>query len=389
MNARHLDKTLSNHFNDYKQAIILLGARQTGKTTILHKLFPGAYFLTLDNASTKNALERYDQVAYQSLVTGKLGIIVIDEIQQLSDPGRCAKIFYDLIPQNQYIFTGSSAYNIKNKTSESLAGRKIDYYLYPLTLSEYITQLGLSQNLTFSPLTNLSGGDQPETIKSYDHQAIFDDLLLYGSYPHLVQHPRDELYLKNLLDSVVFKDLTELQLLENRSAALSLLQLLAHQIGQLVNYAEIASRIGIDTRTVKRYISLFEQSYIIQTLHPFSQNHRDEIGKSPKIYFHDLGLRNALIGNFSSLQSRSDYGALFENFIIMDLYKYNQYSNGNYHFNYWRTKSGSEIDLVLSKPDGTLLAIEVKNQSRRVNTSFTKRYPLSKLIVISRDNYWA
>lgn len=388
MNTRHLDQTLSCHFKEYDQSIILLGARQTGKTTILQKLFPTAQFLSPDNEPTRVSLERYDQVAYQSLLTGKSDIVVIDEIQQLRDPGRCAKIFYDLLPHYQYIFTGSSAYNIKNKTSESLAGRKIDYHLYPLTLSEYTTQLGLNKELTLSPLTNITQNTRQETIKPYDHQAIFDDLLIYGSYPHLIHHPHDELYLKNLLDSVIFKDLTDLQLLENRSAALSLLRLLAHQIGQLVNYSEIASRLKIDSRTVRRYITLFEQSYIISVLHPFSQNPRDEIGKSPKIYFHDLGIRNALIGNFSPLQSRQDFGALFENFIVMDLYKYNEYGNINYKFNYWRTKSGSEVDLVLSKSDGTLLAIEIKSQSRRVNQSFVNRYPQSKLIVISRDNYW-
>lgn len=388
MMYRHLDQVIATHFKTYKEALVLLGARQVGKTTILKKIFPHALYLSIDNESTRSILERYDISAYRQLLTTDTLTIIIDEIHELKNPGRAAKIFYDHLPNCQLILTGSSAFTIKNKTSESLAGRKIEYQLFPLTLSEYLVQQGLESQLSFPFFDTINQSLlKTEIIKPYDHQAILNNILVYGQYPAMLSHPSQPNYLRNLVDSVVFKDLVDLQLLENKQAALSLLKLLAHQIGSLVNYSELANRLGIDSRTVKRYIELFELSFIIFSLKPYATNQRDEIGKMSKIYFYDLGLRNGLIDNFSSLHERGDIGQLFENFVIMELYKSNQYGDFGYHFNYWRTKSGSEVDLVLSKHN-QLIAVEVKNQARRVNKAFISRYPNSKMIVISKDNYW-
>lgn len=388
MLKRHLDQAISTHFDHYKQTLVLLGARQVGKTTLLQKIFPKAQYLTVDNESIRTILERYDASAYHQLLNTKNNMIIIDEIQELTNPGRAAKIFYDQFPQSHLIITGSSALNIKNKTSESLAGRKIDYYLFPLTLSEYLVQKNLETELTFSPFTDIHSQQiHREIVKLYDHKAILENILVYGQYPEMLAHPSQSEYLTNLVDSVVFKDLLELQLLENKHAALSLLKLLAHQIGGLVNYAELSNRLGIDNRTVKRYVDLFEQSYIIFRLYPYSTNKRDEIGKAPKIYFHDLGLRNALIDNFHPIKNRGDFGQLFENFVIVELYKYNAYGNFGYHFNYWRTNTGSEIDVVLSL-NKKIIAVEIKSSSRRVNRAFISRYPQASLHVITPDNFW-
>lgn len=182
--------------------------------------------------------------------------------------------------------------------------------------------------------------------------------------------------------------LVELSLLENKSAALSLLKLLAYQVGSLVNYAELASKLSIGARTVKRYIELFEQSFIIFTIKPYSSRKRDEIAKMPKVYFHDVGLRNALINNFEPIENRGDAGQLFENFVMSEFLKYNYYGNFGYSFNYWRTKSGSEVDLVLSKPEHGTIAVEIKSKSQRINRSFISRYPKSRIAVVSKDNYW-
>src|SRR3989344_8828522 len=201
-------------------------------------------------------------------------------------------------------------------------------------------------------------------------------------------HPSDYVYLINLIDSVVFKDLVELSLLENKSAALSLLKLLAYQIGSLVNYAELASKLNISARTVKRYIELFEQSFIIFRIKPYSTRKRDEIAKMPKIYFYDTGLRNALINNFEPVETRGDAGQLFENFVVSEFLKYNYYGNFGYVFNYWRTKSGSEVDLIFNKSGQKTIALEVKSKSQRINQAFMSHYPESKMIVISKDNYW-
>ena len=389
MLIRHLDQALSDHFEKYKEILVLLGARQVGKTTIIQRIFPKATYLIVDNEPIKSALERYDPTVYIQLLNADTKWIVIDEIQKLSDPGRAAKIFFDQLPQFKLIITGSSAFNIKNKASESLAGRKIDYHLYPLSLSEYLVQNGLEDTLSFSPIEKLLKSKKiEEVIRPYDHQNILDNILVYGLYPAMQAHPRDPVYLTNLIDSVVFKDLVEMSLLENKSAALSLLKLLAYQIGSLVNYAELSSKLGIGAKTVKRYIELFEQSFIIFIIKPYSSRKRDEISKMPKVYFYDLGLRNALINNFEPISSRGDAGQCFENFIVSELWKYNYYGNFGFNFNYWRTKSGSEIDLVLNKPGSKTIAVEIKSKSQRVNQAFIARYPDSKMKVISRNNYW-
>lgn len=389
MIVRHLDQALISHFSIYKEVLVLLGARQVGKTTILKRIFPNAHYLVADNDPIKNALERYDPMVYKQLLNTNSGIVVLDEIHKLNDPGRAAKIFFDQLSQYQLIITGSSAFNIKNRASESLAGRKIDYHLYPLSLSEYLVQNGLESALSVRPIDNLLKGEKRgEIFKQYDHKALLNNILVYGLYPAMQSHPSDSVYLTNLIDSVVFKDLVELSLLENKSAALSLLKLLAFQVGSLVNYAELASKLGIGAKTVKRYIELFEQSFIIFSLKPYSSRKRDEIAKMPKIYFYDTGLRNALINNFEPIEGRGDAGQLFENFIVSEFLKYNHYGNFGYNFNYWRTKSGSEIDLVLSKPSHETLALEIKSKSGRVNQAFISRYPESKMAVISKDSYW-
>lgn len=389
MIIRHLDEAILNHFKKYKEILILLGARQVGKTTILKRLFPESLYLTVDTEPIKNALEKYDPSVYRQLLGSKSGSIVIDEIHKLADPGRAAKIFFDQLPQYQLVITGSSSFNIKNKTSESLAGRKIDYHLYPLTLSEYLVQSNLEKGLSLGFFQKVASGEKlGKVVKPYDQSSILDNLLTYGLYPAMLFHPSDSTYLINLIDSVVFKDLMEMSLLENKSAALSLLRLLAYQIGSLVNYAELSAKLGIGAKTVKRYIELFEQSFIIFTLKPFSSRKRDEIAKMPKVYFYDVGLRNALINNFEPAATRGDMGQLFENFVVSEIIKANYYGNFGYGLNFWRTKSGSEVDLVLKKGEGEIIALEIKARAKRVNQAFINRYPESKMVVVSKDNFW-
>lgn len=343
----------------------------------------------VDNEPVRRALESYDPSVYRQLLRSDKDLVVIDEIQKLTDPGRAAKIFFDQIPQYKLVVTGSSAFNIKNKASESLAGRKIDYHLYPLTMSEYLVQQELEDKLSVEFIRNLIKGERGEKItRTYDYKAILNNILIYGLYPAMQDHPSDNTYLTNLIDSVVFRDLIELSLLENRGAALSLLKLLAYQIGSLVNYAELAVKLGVSSKTVKRYIELFEQSYVIFKLKPYSTRKRDEIAKMPKMYFYDLGLRNALINNFERVEVRGDAGALFENFIILEFLKYNYYGNFGYEFNFWRTKNGSEVDLVMSKPGHEIIAIEIKSQQQRINRAFGLRYPKSRIALVSKDNFY-
>jgi len=387
---RHLDEKIKQHFKKYKQILILLGSRQVGKTTLVKKIFPqGSYFL-VDNEPIKRILETYDIESYKTLINKQAKEIIIDEIHMLENPGRAAKIIYDQLENVRMIITGSSSFHIKNKTGESLAGRKIDYHLFPLTFSEYLNQKGIEDNLNFNIFrgiidTNKSG--LKDQLYKFDMKNILENVLIYGQYPYLVEKPNDEKYLLNFIDSLIFKDILELNLIEDKKLASNLLKLLAFQIGNLINYSELSGSLGADQRTIKKYLNIFEQSFIIFRVYPYSKNKRDEIVKSPKVFFYDTGIRNALIGDFSKLDSRIDKGALFENFIISELIKQNSYLEEKYKFYYWRTKQGSEIDVVLEK-ENRLIGIEIKYKRKAMNRAFENRYPQAEVKMLTADNFY-
>lgn len=384
---RHLDTQIQQHFNHYREVLILLGSRQSGKTTLVNRLFTDALYLLVDNEPVRKALETYDVHTYKSILKPEGGKVVIDEIHLLANPGRAVKIMYDQLP-HQLIITGSSSLHIKHKTAESLTGRKIDYHLYPLTFSEYLFQNDIEPELHHSIFENiLQGGKQHINQRLFDVRSLLQLMLLYGQYPAMVNHPRDRVYLENFIDSLIFKDLLELQLIDNRRVAHNLLKLLAYQAGGMVNYSELATRLQVDQRTVKRYIEIFEQSFILFRLYPFTGNKRDEIVKTPKIYFYDTGIRNALIGDFSDMDLRPDAGALFENFIVCECFKANRYLNVGYSLHYWRTKQNAEVDLVLSSGKD-IIAIEIKSGRGTFSRAFTSRYPQARCGVITMDNFY-
>ncbi|MDO9581299.1 MAG: DUF4143 domain-containing protein, partial [Bacteroidales bacterium] len=276
------------------------------------------------------------------------------------------------------------------KTGESLAGRKIDYNIYPLTFSEYLNQKGIENNLNFNILEKIMDDkkyNQKAQLYKFDIKNILNNVLIFGQYPHLINNPNDEKYLLNFVDSLIFKDILELNLIENKKLAKDLLKLLAFQIGNLINYSELANSLKADQRTIKRYVEIFEQSFILFRLYPYSKNKRDEILKSAKIFFYDTGIRNALIGDFSDLDSRIDKGPLFENFIISELIKQDSYVDKNFKFYYWRTKQGSEIDVILEKRN-ELVGIEIKYKKKSINKAFKNRYPQAKVRIITADNFY-
>ncbi len=383
---RQLDTKIKSHFSDFKQVLVLLGARQVGKTTLLKRLFPKAVYLLVDEHSIKSTLETYSISAYKQII-GDAKQIILDEVHLLSNPGRAIKIIYDQLDDIKIIVTGSSALHIKNKTGESLAGRKIEYYLYPLTFNEYLQQLSIETKNNNSTLRRILDGNLDSVAKLFNQRAILNSILINGLYPNTVGMTKKSIYLKNLASSVVFKDIMELNLIDNRFKAGELLKLLAYQIGNLISYSEIGRRIGLSTKTVQKYIEIFEQSFIIYRLYPYFNNKRSEVGKSPKIYFWDLGLRNAVIDNFDSLSVRSDSGALFENFIINEVKKTISYEDLNYKVNYWRLKSGAEVDLVLSNHKD-LVGCEIKLTKGKVKESFKSRYPNAKTCVVNTGNFY-
>lgn len=383
--SRLIEQKLADHFNKYKQAIVLLGPRQVGKTTIVKKIFPVAKYLLVDEDPIKNSLETFSSSVYRQLI-GNSKEIIIDEAHLLSDPGRVIKLFYDQIPDIKIIVTGSSSLHIKNKTAESMAGRAIYYHLYPLTYSEYLYQLEIEEQMKDKILNKILTLDTSKSVKTYDQQEILNNILIYGQYPEILNNPKDENYLINLSESAIFKDIIELNLIDNRAKALELLKLLAFQIGNLISYSEIGSKLGIDGKTVLRYIEIFEQSFIIYRLSPFSSNKRNEIGKTPKIYFYDLGLRNALINNFQSVNVRSDIGGIFENFIITEVLKLNNYAQLRNELNYWRLKSGAEVDLVI-KNNTQLIGVEIKYKKGKVSQAFLNKYPEALTHIVTSENF--
>jgi len=386
---RHLDNKISQHFNKYKQILILLGSRQVGKTTIIKKIFPQADYFLVDNEPIKKILESYDVEAYKSLFSKNSIEVIIDEIHLLKDPGRAAKIIYDQLDHIKLIITGSSSFHIKNKTSESLAGRKIDYHIYPLTFSEYLYQKNIEKDLNFNILEKIVKDDSKTSdgVYKFDLENILNSVLIYGQYPHVINYPQDKKYLLNFVDSLIFKDVLELSLIDNKKLARDLLKLLALQIGNLINYSELAISLKADQRKIKRYIEIFEQSFIIFRLYPYSKNKRYEISKTAKIFFYDVGIRNALIEDFSDLNSRMDKGALFENFIISELIKQNSYLEKDFKFYYWRTKQGSEIDVVLERGE-ELIGVEIKYKRKNINKAFKNRYSQAKLKMVTINNFY-
>lgn len=386
---RHLDNKIIQHFKKYKQVLILLGSRQVGKTTLVKKIFSKADYFLVDNEPIRKVFESYDIETYKTIINEKSKEIIIDEIHLLTDPGRAVKIIYDQLESVRIIITGSSSFHIKNKTGESLAGRKIDYNIYPLTFSEYLNQKGIEKSLNFNTLNKLINDENDLRDKTYrfDIKSILNNVLIYGLYPQLVNNPNDEKYLLNFVDSLIFKDILELDLIEDRKLAKDLLKLLAFQIGNLINYSELAISLKADQRTIRRYIEIFEQSFILFRLYPYSKNKRDEISKSAKIFFYDTGVRNALIGDFSDLESRMDKGALFENFIVSELIKQDSYLEKNYKFYYWRTKQGSEIDVVLEKGK-EVIGLEIKYQKKAFNKAFKNRYPDAKIKMMTVNNFY-
>lgn len=383
---RHIDNVILNHFSKFKQVLVLLGARQVGKTTLLKRLFPNALYLLMDEKPVRDIIETYNISSYKHLIKNSKQII-IDEAHLISEPGRAIKIIYDQTDDIQIIVTGSSALHIKNKTGESLAGRSILYHLYPLTFSEYLYQMEITESIDNVIIKNILSQNIETTPKLFNQNAMLENLILYGAYPYTLDTNQDRIYLENLADTAVFKDIIELNLIDNRAKARELLKLLAYQIGNLVSYNELGNKLGLHTQTVQRYVEIFEQSFILYRQFPFSQSKRNEISKTPKIYFWDLGLRNALIGNFDLLRIRPDSGALFENFIINEVQKLIAYENLNYKINYWRLKSGAEIDLVLNS-HRELIGCQIKLTQGKPTIAFTNRYPKAKVHTITAQNFY-
>lgn len=364
---------------------VLLGGRQVGKTTLLKNCFPDAAYINLELAQYIDIFNSRDLKRITEIIQlthgAQKNIWILDEVQRLDDPGLVAKIIHDERPDIRLIISGSSALEIANKASESLAGRKRTITLYPLTLKEKLIQTGRmpqsrSQHLNFA------------STPSSQFSVELEECMQYGLYPHLLSmqaNKEKEAFLLELADSLLLKDVYYLNLVKNTKNLLALLKLLAYQIGSQVNMTELSSRIGISRQTVVDYIEILKKTFIIFTLPPYTKKRRDEIGKTEKVYFWDLGIRNALINDFSPVSFRRDYGNIFENFVITEIEKLNDYYTERYSMYYWRTKWGSEVDLILVK-DGLHKAVEIKTRKGKITTAFTATYPNTEEYIITKEN---
>jgi len=368
MIKRLIEKKIIDALNK-KKAAIIMGARQTGKTTLLHQLFDdkkNVLWLNGDEADIQLILENITSTRWRVII-GENKILIIDEAQYIENIGIKLKLITDQLPDIQLIATGSSSFDLANKINEPLTGRKREIMLFPLSFNEMTNHHGL-----------------------LDERRLLTHRMVFGYYPEVVSNYGNEKeILKELINSFLYKDILKWERIRKPDKIAKLLQALAFQMGQLVSYNEIGQICGLDSKTVEQYIILLEQSYIIFRLSAFSRNMRNELKNSRKIYFYDNGIRNALISNFNLVEIRNDIGALWENFIISERIK--KLSNNNIWVNnwFWRTQQQQEIDYI-EESDGKISAFEFKwNPEAKIKklNSFLDAYSNSSLSVIHRNNF--
>ena len=350
------------------KVIILLGPRQVGKTTLLKEIVKNrtdALWLNADEPDIQALFENATSTRLKNYF-GLNKVIVIDEAQTLKDIGIKLKIIFDSIPEIQVIATGSSAFEIKNKTNEPLTGRKWQFQLFPFSFSELVDHHGLIEEKRMIPVR-----------------------LLYGSYPEIVLNPGQEKdRLKLLVESYLYKDILMYQGLKMPDKLVHLLKLLAFRIGTEINYNNLSKELRIDNSTVERYIQLLEDSFVIFRLNALSRNHSKELKKGRKIYFIDNGVVNALLGNFNLPENRGDVGALWENYVVSELYKKYHYENRWANFYFWRTQDQQEIDVVIEE-NQTFHAFEIKwnkYAKARLSKTFSRNYEPHTFHIITPDS---
>lgn len=365
---RELFETIQKNLFKHK-VILLFGARQTGKTTLLKKLIgkkESVLWLNGDESDVRLMLQNQSSTSLKALI-GNHKTVIIDEAQRIDEIGLTIKLVHDNYPDIKIIATGSSAFELRNKTNEPLTGRKLEYKLYPFSTKELINYHGI-----------------------LNESRLLQHRLIYGYYPDIVNNQGEEIdLLKNLADSYLFKDILMLDGIKKPEKLMKLLQALALQVGSQVSYNELGGLVGLDSKTIERYIDLLEQSFVIFKLNSFSRNLRNELKFSRKIYFYDNGIRNAVINHFLPIPIRQDVGALWENYLIAERMKRNNYDKKYSNTYFWRTKAQQEID-YLEENNGNLSAYEFKwnhKKNHKITKTFTANYPEAEIHIITPDNY--
>ena len=351
------------------KAIIIMGARQVGKSTLLESVFrqqSDVLWMSGDDVDVQELFSEMTSTRLKALL-GNSKTLIIDEAQRIPDIGLRLKLITDQIKDVQVVATGSSSFLLASKVNESLMGRKREFRMFPLSFGEMAAHASLLEELRLMP-----------------HRMV------YGYYPEVVSNPGNEsVILKELADSFLYKDILAIEGINKPDKLVRLLKALAFQIGSLVSYNEVGQLVGLDSKTVERYVDILEKSYIIFRLGTFSRNLRNELKQSRKIYFWDLGVRNAIIGNLAQVENRADIGALWENFVIAERMKHISYNDSLAQCWFWRTQQQKEID-YLEEEDGVLRAYEFKWNDRKAESrmpdAFAKAYPEARFQVITPKN---
>jgi predicted AAA+ superfamily ATPase len=353
------------------KVILLLGARQVGKSTLIKMLSFDSkmepLWLDGENADVHLLLQNANAERLKQ-IAGSHQIVVIDEAQKINEIGSILKLFSDYHKEIQVIASGSSAFELRNSLNEPLTGRKFEFNLYPLSFQEMVNHTNLLLEIRQLP-----------------------QRLRYGYYPEIVTSTgNEERLLKFLSESYLYKDIFLFKGIKKPEKILELLKLLAWQIGSEVNYNELSKTLKIDNQTIESYVNMLEQAFVIYKLNAYNTNQRKELKKSKKIYFNDLGIRNALINDFRPIEIRNDSGAIFENFVINEFRKQNEYQQVYANLYFWRTTDQKEIDLIVEK-NGMLHTFEIKwnpNKKAVLTKSFSNIYPNCTFDVIKSNNFF-
>lgn len=351
------------------KAIILIGPRQVGKTTLITELLEANTHKVLRiNGDDPTANKIFSEINTSQLqqIIGDASIVFIDEAQRIPDIGITSKLIIDEFKSVQLIISGSSALDINQLTQEPLTGRKWTYHLWPISWGEWQDHIGYLES-----------------------EQDLENRLVFGMYPDVLNHPENQpRVLKEIAESYLYKDVLSYLKIKKPLVLEKLLEALAFQIGSEVNRNELGQLVGTDSKTVEHYINILEKALIVFRLPSFSRNLRNEIKKNQKIYFHDNGIRNAIIGNLNPLSGREDTGALWENFLMSERKKLISYGQKLTKSYFWRTKQQQEIDYV-EEESGQLCAYEFKwnpKKAIRFPQTFTRNYN-AEIKGISKENF--
>lgn len=355
------------------KVVVLYGPRQVGKTTLCKELIKTcplrSKFINADELIYREALSSQNSQRLGEVI-GDAELLVIDEAQRVPEIGLNLKIMVDMFPHSKIIATGSSSFDLANRVSEPLTGRALTFTLFPISFREI-----------------------SDTLGKLEARSQLERWLIWGGYPAITSTDNPELreqLLSNLVGSSLYRDILELDGIRRSDKIINLLRLLAFQIGFEVSIAELATSLAIHRQTIEKYLDLLEKSFVIFRVDGFSRNLRKEITKNSRYYFYDNGVRNSLIQNFNPPALRQDIDQLWENFLVVERRKANQFSDRSVNSYFWRTYDQKEIDCI-EEFSGQVYGYEFKWNSgvirKTVSNEFSLAYPDSKLLLINKTNF--